>query len=149
MVDKMEERIEENVETVLEEETEGKKKVTFKSFIKKYGFYIGISLIMLVTLIILFSDREVSQSGDVNYDNPVYYITGNNLYIKERGKDEVLISSKMFQSLAREGINIHSITTSEIKISCLIEAKYGELALRVLHDVFGLKSGAGKRELDL
>ena len=65
---------------------------------KKYGFYIGIALIMTITLIVLFSDRDVSYSGDVKYDNPVYYITGNNLYIKERGRDEVLISSTMFKN---------------------------------------------------
>jgi aspartate kinase len=59
------------------------------------------------------------------------------------------VAAKMFKSLADEGINIHSITTSEIKISCLIEAKYGELALRVMHDAFGLKDGAGTREMDL
>ena len=59
------------------------------------------------------------------------------------------VAARMFKSLAEESINIHSITTSEIKISCLIEAKYGELALRVMHDAFGLKGGAGTREMDL
>jgi len=76
---------------------ETKKKFEFKPFIKKYGFYIGIALIMTITLIVLFSNKEVSYSGDVKYEEPVYYITGNNLYIKERGKDEVLISTSMFQ----------------------------------------------------
>ena len=99
MVDKIDEVVEEMVdETVSEESEKGKKKFAFKPFMKKYGFYIGISLIMLVTLVIMFSDREVVNSGDVNYDKPVYYITGNNLYIKERGRDEVLISSTMFQA---------------------------------------------------
>jgi aspartate kinase len=42
----------------------------------------------------------------------------------------------MFQILAREGINIQMISTSEIKISIVIEAKYRELAVRVLHDEF-------------
>ena len=77
---------------------ETKKKFDFKAFLKKYGFYIGIALIMTITLIVLFSDRQVTYSGDVNYDKPVYYITGNNLFIKERGKDEILISSVMFQN---------------------------------------------------
>ena len=48
------------------------------------------------------------------------------------------IASKMFSVLAAEGINIEAITTSEIKVSCVIESKYGELAVRVLHTAFGL-----------
>jgi aspartate kinase len=49
------------------------------------------------------------------------------------------IASKMFQTLARENINIIMISTSEIKISCVIEEKYTELAVRVLHEAFGLE----------
>ncbi len=49
------------------------------------------------------------------------------------------VASKMFAVLADEGINILMISTSEIKISCVIEAKYTELAVRVLHDAFGLE----------
>lgn len=48
------------------------------------------------------------------------------------------VASKMFGALAAEGINIQMISTSEIKISCVIEAKYVELAVRVLHDAFEL-----------
>lgn len=48
------------------------------------------------------------------------------------------IASKMFQTLAQEGINIQMISTSEIKVSCVIDAKYTELAVRVLHEAFGL-----------
>jgi aspartate kinase len=48
------------------------------------------------------------------------------------------IASKMFSVLAAEGINIEAITTSEIKVSCVIEGKYGELAVRALHTAFGL-----------
>ena len=48
------------------------------------------------------------------------------------------VASKMFSALAREGINIHMISTSEIKISCVIDAKYTELAVRALHDAFEL-----------
>ncbi len=48
------------------------------------------------------------------------------------------IASKMFSVLAAEGINIEAITTSEIKISCVIEAKYGELAVHALHAAFEL-----------
>jgi aspartate kinase len=48
------------------------------------------------------------------------------------------IASKMFTVLAEEGINIEAITTSEIKISCVIESKYGQLAVQSLHKAFGL-----------
>ncbi len=53
------------------------------------------------------------------------------------------VASKMFQTLANEGINIKMISTSEIKISCIIEPKYTELAVRALHDAFGLERGEG------
>jgi predicted amino acid-binding ACT domain protein len=48
------------------------------------------------------------------------------------------IASKMFGLLAAEGINIQAISTSEIKISCIIHSKYTELAVRALHEGFGL-----------
>ncbi len=48
------------------------------------------------------------------------------------------VAQKMFELLAEEGINIQMISTSEIKISVVIDAKYAELALRSLHDGFDL-----------
>jgi aspartate kinase len=48
------------------------------------------------------------------------------------------VAGKMFDILARHGINILMISTSEIKISCVIEEKYTELAVRALHKEFGL-----------
>ena len=48
------------------------------------------------------------------------------------------VASKMFSILADENINILMISTSEIRISCIIEEKYAELAVRVLHNAFGL-----------
>ncbi len=48
------------------------------------------------------------------------------------------VAAKMFSALSREGINILMISTSEIKISCVIDAKYTELAVRALHDAFEL-----------
>ncbi|MBE0598567.1 MAG: aspartate kinase [Desulfuromonadales bacterium] len=48
------------------------------------------------------------------------------------------VATKMFQTLSDEGINIQMISTSEIKISCIIDSKYTELAVRVLHEAFGL-----------
>jgi aspartate kinase len=48
------------------------------------------------------------------------------------------IASKMFETLSAEGVNIQMISTSEIKVSCVIDDKYTELAVRVLHEAFGL-----------
>jgi aspartate kinase len=51
------------------------------------------------------------------------------------------IASKMFGALAKEGINIRMISTSEIKISVVVDEKYLELGVRALHDAFGLHEG--------
>jgi len=48
------------------------------------------------------------------------------------------VATQMFSALAKEGINIHMISTSEIKISCIIDSKYTELAVQALHDAFEL-----------
>ena len=48
------------------------------------------------------------------------------------------IASQMFRALSEDGINIQMISTSEIKVSCVIESKYTELAVRVLHNAFDL-----------
>ncbi len=48
------------------------------------------------------------------------------------------VATTMFDTLAREGINIEMISTSEIKVSCVISDKYTELAVRILHEAFGL-----------
>jgi len=50
-------------------------------------------------------------------------------------------AATMFDALAAEGVNILMISTSEVKISCVIEEKYTELAVRVLHKAFGLERG--------
>jgi aspartate kinase len=52
------------------------------------------------------------------------------------------VAAKMFSALAKEGINIMMISTSEIKISCVIDAKYTELAVRVLHEAFEMDKAA-------
>lgn len=49
------------------------------------------------------------------------------------------VAAKMFTTLANESVNIMMISTSEIKISCVIQRKYTELAVTVLHDAFGLE----------
>lgn len=59
------------------------------------------------------------------------------------------VAARMFEALAEHGINIIMISTSEIKVSCVIEAKFTELAVRVLHEAFGLerkpKRGAARK----
>jgi aspartate kinase len=54
------------------------------------------------------------------------------------------VAARMFETLAREGINIQMISTSEIAISCVIEDKYAELAVRALHDVFEVGKGSAR-----
>ena len=57
------------------------------------------------------------------------------------------VATQMFSALAKEGINIQMISTSEIKISCIIDAKYAELAVRALHDAFQLDQPEVKQEV--
>jgi aspartate kinase len=61
-------------------------------------------------------------------------------------KNNAGVAARMFEAMAAENINILMISTSEIKISCVIEDKYGELAVRVLHDAFGLEEPPSKRK---
>ena len=56
------------------------------------------------------------------------------------------VARKMFSALANENINILMISTSEIKVSCAIEEKYTELAVRVLHEAFGLEDAEVQEE---
>ncbi len=56
------------------------------------------------------------------------------------------IASKMFETLSEEGVNIQMISTSEIKVSCVIDDKYTELAVRVLHAAFELDKGQVTQE---
>jgi aspartate kinase len=53
------------------------------------------------------------------------------------------VAAKMFKTLGDRGINIQAITTSEIKVSVLIEEDYTELAVRVLHTAYGLDAEVG------
>ena len=55
------------------------------------------------------------------------------------------IAKTMFELLAKENINIQLISTSEIKISCVIARKYAELAVRILHEGFGLSLPPNER----
>ncbi len=61
-------------------------------------------------------------------------------------KNNAGVAAKMFEALSANNINILMISTSEIKISCVIEDKYGELAVQVLHDAFGLDQPPPKKK---
>ncbi len=71
---------------------------------------------------------------EVRYDEDVVKVSIVGLGMRSHAG----IAAKMFRILANERINIQAIATSEIKISCLVAAKYTELAVRALHDGFGL-----------
>ena len=71
---------------------------------------------------------------EVRYDEDVVKVSVVGLGMRSHAG----IAAKMFRILANEGINIQAISTSEIKVSCLIASKYTELAVRALHGGFGL-----------
>jgi aspartate kinase len=74
---------------------------------------------------------------EVRYDDDVVKVSIVGLGMRSHAG----IAAKMFRLLAAEGIAIQAISTSEIKVSCLVPAKYTELAVRALHDGFGLGDG--------
>jgi aspartate kinase len=77
---------------------------------------------------------------EVRYDEDVVKISIVGLGMRSHAG----VAAKMFRLMADERINIQAISTSEIKISILVAAKYTELAVRVLHDGFGLAAPAAK-----
>ncbi|RMB01528.1 aspartate kinase [Eilatimonas milleporae] len=77
--------------------------------------------------------------GDLGYRDLVY--TGNVVKLSVVGvgmRSHAGVARRMFDALAEKGINIQVISTSEIKVSVLIDDEYTELALRALHTVYGL-----------
>ena len=77
----------------------------------------------------------VAADGPVEYDPDIVKVSIVGLGMRSHAG----VAAKMFGILASEGINIQAISTSEIKISCIIAAKYTELAVRALHKAFGLE----------
>jgi aspartate kinase len=71
---------------------------------------------------------------EVRYDEEVVKVSIVGLGMRSHAG----VAARMFRLLADEGINIQAISTSEIKVSCLVAAKYTELAVRALHEGFGL-----------
>ena len=87
--------------------------------------------------------QEAKDKGDINYhdllaDTNVAKISAVGIGMRSQSG----VAATMFQTLSDEGINIKVISTSEIKISVLIDRKYMELAVQSLHDAFGLESAA-------
>jgi aspartate kinase len=84
--------------------------------------------------------REIGAKG-VNADTDVVKVSVVGLGMRSHAG----VAASMFEVLAREGINIQMISTSEIKISVVIAAKYGELAVRALHGALIERDAAAER----
>ena len=96
------------------------------------------------TLEIIDEIKEPMGAQDVLYDQHVCKVSVIGVGMRNHSG----VASKAFQALRDENINILMISTSEIKITCLIEEKYTELAIRTLHNTFGLdKSGSEENML--
>ncbi len=86
---------------------------------------------------------EAKASGEINFHDLVADTDVAKVSVVGIGmRSHAGVASEMFRSLRDEGINIKVITTSEIKISVLIDRKYLELAVQALHDAFGLEKAA-------
>jgi len=82
---------------------------------------------------------EAQTTGELNYKELVFDKDVAKISIVGNGmRSQAGVATKMFQILADEGVNIKVITTSEIKVSVLVDRKYMELAVRALHDTFEL-----------
>ncbi len=89
------------------------------------------------TLDLMNGLKESLGAAEVNGDNTVCKVSIVGVGMRSHSG----VAATMFRSLAEEGINIQMISTSEIKVSVLIDEKYMELATRVLHKAFGLEQG--------
>jgi aspartate kinase len=87
--------------------------------------------------------EAAKEKGDINYHDLVADTDVCKISVVGIGmRSHAGVAAKMFDSLSSEGINIKVITTSEIKISVLIDRKYLELAVQALHDAFELDKAA-------
>jgi aspartate kinase len=82
----------------------------------------------------LIMQRFESHGAIITYDTDVAKVSVVGVGMKSHSG----VAAKAFTTLAKENINILMISTSEIKISIVIAEKYGELAVRALHEVYGL-----------
>ncbi|MFT6912538.1 MAG: aspartate kinase [Paracoccaceae bacterium] len=86
---------------------------------------------------------EAKDKGDINYHDLIADTDVCKVSVVGIGmRSHAGVAAQMFAALKNEGINIKVITTSEIKISVLIDRKYLELAVQALHDAFGLDKAA-------
>jgi len=90
-------------------------------------------------LSVLKSVAEKLKAKEVNGDNKIVKVSLVGVGMRSHAG----IASKMFEALATEGINIRMISTSEIKISVVVDEKYLELAVRALHNAFELDQAQG------
>lgn len=87
--------------------------------------------------------EEVKAKDEVNYSELVTDEDVAKVSVVGIGmRSHAGVAARMFAALRDEGINIKVITTSEIKVSVLIDRKYMELAVQALHDTFGLDKAA-------
>ncbi len=87
--------------------------------------------------------EDAKASGDINFHDLVADEDVAKVSVVGIGmRSHAGVAAKMFQALQNDGINIKVITTSEIKISVLIDRKYMELAVQALHDAFELEKAA-------
>ncbi|WJY21698.1 aspartate kinase [Fontisubflavum oceani] len=87
--------------------------------------------------------NEAKERGEINFHDLVADTDVCKVSIVGIGmRSHAGVASKMFSTLRDEGINIKVITTSEIKVSVLVDRKYMELAVQALHDAFGLEQAA-------
>ena len=87
--------------------------------------------------------NEAKEAGELNFHDLVANEEVAKISVVGIGmRSHAGVAAKMFETLHREGINIKVITTSEIKISVLIDRKYMELAVQALHDAFELEKAA-------
>ena len=78
-------------------------------------------------------------AGEVTYDKDMAKVSIVGIGMKSHSG----VAANMFEALAEKGINIEMISTSEIKISCVVKKKNGEEAVRAIHDRFGLGKKKG------
>ena len=78
--------------------------------------------------------NEISASQTVEYDSDIVKVSIVGVGMKSHSG----VACTAFDTLSKDGINLEMISTSEIKVSIVINAKYGELAVRALHDAYNL-----------
>src|SRR3989338_3176821 len=82
--------------------------------------------------------KEISKkvgAGEITFDKEIAKVSIVGIGMRSHSG----VAANMFEALAEKGVNIEMISTSEIKISCVVNKKYGEEAVRAIHEKFGLE----------